>query len=260
MHYQQVLIFTLKLFLLFMTGTILGWVVELLWRRFFGLARRWINPGFFNGPWLPLYGFGTIILYFISGIQISIFLKSVTFFFGLTLLEYITGLFFLNIYNLRLWNYSNNKWNIKGVICPFYSILWTLMGLFFYYIIYPRLKGNINQLLTHLELSFFIGIYVGIFMIDLFKSFSIANKIKIIVKESNDKWHVDYEKFKLEIRDHLGTISFDEIKQKNRTLKAHFLLPFHGESLLTIREGLKNHRINLKMKRKTFFNNEKGYK
>ena len=237
-----------------MIGTIIGWVIELFWRRFFGLARRWTNPGFLNGPWLPLYGFGTIILYFISGIQVSILIKSLIFFSGLTVLEYITGAFFVHIYNIKLWDYSNNRWNIQGIICPFYSILWTLLGLFFYYIMYPKLKGNINQLLTHLELSFFIGIYAGIFIMDLFQSFNLAKQIKAVVKETNDKWHVDYEKFKLEIRDRLKTIQINEIKLKKRLFKPHFLLPFQGESIISIREGLNTHKANLKLKTKTLFN------
>jgi uncharacterized membrane protein len=241
-----------------MTGTISGWVIELFWRRFFGLARRWINPGFLNGPWLPLYGFGTIILYFISGIQVSISIKSLIFFSGLTVLEYITGAFFVNIYNIKLWDYSNNRWNIQGIICPFYSILWTLLGLFFYYIMYPQLKGDINQLLTHLELSFFIGIYAGIFTMDLFHSFNLAKQIKTVIKETNDKWQVDYEKFKLEIRDRLKTIQSNEAKLKNRLLKPHFLLPFQGESIISISEGLNTHKANLKVKTKTLFKKKKS--
>lgn len=250
MQYHDILIFTLKLFLLFMIGTMLGWVVELFWRRFFGLAKRWMNPGFLNGPWLPLYGFGTIILYFICRIQISILFKSIIFLFGLTLLEYITGTFFVKIYNLRLWDYSEKKLNIKGIICPFYSILWTIMGLFFYYLIYPRLQDDINKLLTHLELSFFIGIYVGIFVIDIFQSFSLANKIRAVIKESNYKWHVNFENFKLEIRDRIKTRPMNEVKLLKVTSRSHFLLPFNGESLFSIREGLKTHRVNSKLKKK----------
>ena len=49
----------LTLAFLFFIGAILGWGLEVFYRRFFSKAnpeRRWINPGFCTGPWLPLYG------------------------------------------------------------------------------------------------------------------------------------------------------------------------------------------------------------
>jgi uncharacterized membrane protein len=239
-----------------MMGTFLGWFIELFWRRFFGLARRWINPGFLNGPWLPLYGFGTIALYFISSLPLTIYLKSLIFLIGLTALEYIGGLIFVNIYKIKLWDYSKNKGNIKGIICPFYSVLWTLLGLFFYYVLFPRLQGNVTRLLSHLELSFFIGIYAGVFTVDLFQSFNLANQIKLLIKESSGKWHVDFEKYKLEIRDRIKIIPSGESVARKRFIKPHFLLPFHGESILSLKDGLTLHRLQRKERAKEFLNRE----
>lgn len=44
---------------LFFIGSMAGWVIEVVFRRFFSSAnpeRKWINPGFLSGPYLPLYG------------------------------------------------------------------------------------------------------------------------------------------------------------------------------------------------------------
>lgn len=152
--------FTIKLTFLFMCGTIFGWCIELLWRRYFGLAKRWINPGFLNGPWLPLYGFGTIVLYFLSSLKIDIVYLIPIFLLSLTTLEFFTGLFFLNFFKIRLWDYRQKKLNIMGLVCPFYSFLWTLIGTFFYYLIYPVLKENIVSLLIRYDLVFFVGIFL----------------------------------------------------------------------------------------------------
>ena len=46
---------------LFMFGSVAGWVLELFFRRIFSM-KKWINPGFLNGPYLPMYGFGTVIV------------------------------------------------------------------------------------------------------------------------------------------------------------------------------------------------------
>ena len=51
----------LTLAYLFFIGSTLGWVAELLYRRFLSGAnpeRKWINPGFCVGPYVPLYGSG----------------------------------------------------------------------------------------------------------------------------------------------------------------------------------------------------------
>ena len=49
----------LTLAYLFFIGSVLGWVLELFYRRFISGAnpeRKWINPGFCVGPYVQLYG------------------------------------------------------------------------------------------------------------------------------------------------------------------------------------------------------------
>lgn len=57
---------------LFATGSMAGWVLEVFFRRFFSVSnpeRKWINPGFCTGPWLPIYGSGLCVLYLISMLE-----------------------------------------------------------------------------------------------------------------------------------------------------------------------------------------------
>ena len=61
--------FFLILAYLFFIGSTAGWVIELFFRRFISRAnpqRKWINPGFCVGPYLPLYGFGLCIMYLLA--------------------------------------------------------------------------------------------------------------------------------------------------------------------------------------------------
>lgn len=242
MIFETIFIQILKFTLIFMMGTILGWILELVWRRFFGLAKRWINPGFLNGPWLPLYGFGSVALYFICSIPIPFYYKIIIFFVGLTILEYIAGIIFVKFYNIRLWDYSKNWANLKGIICPFYSFLWTILGVFFYFVIFPQFQGKVITLLKHLELSFFIGLFVGVFVLDLFHSFNLANQIRSILKESRERWNVDFETLKLEIRDRFIAIKSDRLKPR-------FLLPFHGETVNSFRKIINIHKLSIKSKK-----------
>lgn len=47
----------------FIVGALMGWVLEVIYRRIKSPNKRWRNPGLLSGPWLPIYGFGTSFLY-----------------------------------------------------------------------------------------------------------------------------------------------------------------------------------------------------
>ena len=64
----------LVLTFLFFAGSIIGWGIELFWRRFFSKnnpEKKWINPGFLTGPYLPLYGLSLCLLFALSFIDVS---------------------------------------------------------------------------------------------------------------------------------------------------------------------------------------------
>ena len=64
--------FFLTIAFLFFIGSIAGWGIEVVFRRFFSSAnpeRKWINPGFLSGPYLPLYGFSLIALYLLAMLE-----------------------------------------------------------------------------------------------------------------------------------------------------------------------------------------------
>ena len=98
---------------LFFIGSVSGWCLELVFRKFFSSANpehKWINPGFCIGPYVPLYGFGLCILYLLasigdlSGIADSIWGKALLFLgmaVSMTLIEYIAGIMLLKGATLR---------------------------------------------------------------------------------------------------------------------------------------------------------------
>ena len=55
----------LTLAFLFCIGSVLGWGLEVIFRRFFS-AHHWVNPGFLVGPYLPLYGSSLCVLYLLA--------------------------------------------------------------------------------------------------------------------------------------------------------------------------------------------------
>ena len=101
-------------------GGMCGWILELFFRRI--VHKKWINPGFLNGPFIPLYGFGVVILYFISDLSISWYYKAILFLVLLTLIEYIAGIIFIKGMHIKLWDYSSRWGNIQGIVFNLISV------------------------------------------------------------------------------------------------------------------------------------------
>lgn len=194
---------------LFASGCIIGWCIEVLFRRFSpsNQSRRFINPGFLVGPYLPLYGFCLCVLYLLASIEKYISLgnpvlnKFVLFIImavSMTLLEYIAGLIFIKGMHVKLWDYSKMKGNIQGIICPQFSLAWAFLGAIYYFFIHPYILGMLNWFSNNLAFSFFIGLFYGVFLIDVCYSFHIVSKIRAFARDNNIL--VKYEELKEQIQ------------------------------------------------------------
>lgn len=120
----------LTLAFLFFIGSTFGWVLELFYRRFISSSnpeRRWINPGFCTGPYLPIYGNGLCALYLLASLEgllpwMNKFVMFALMAVAMTAIEYVAGLCCLKIAKVRLWDYRDQWGNIQGIICPLFSL------------------------------------------------------------------------------------------------------------------------------------------
>lgn len=185
----------LVLAFLFFIGSILGWLLEVFFRRFFSAnnpQRKWINPGFLIGPYIPLYGFSLVTLFIFSWIPVgfiknSILQKILLFALmalAITLMEYLAGIIFIKGMNIKLWDYSNEWGNLQGIICPRFSFFWMILSGLYYFIIHPRVIESLYWLAGHLSFSFFIGFFYGVFVIDFTYSMQVLVKLRTFAREN----------------------------------------------------------------------------
>lgn len=219
----------LVLTFLFFAGSLIGWGIEVLWRRFTGKEKRWINPGFLAGPYLPIYGLSLCVLFLLSFINVAaikgaIAQKIVLFVLmalSITVMEYIGGLIFIKGMRIKLWDYSEKWGNIKGLVCPEYTFYWYILSAVYYFLIHPKILEWLYWFTNHLAFCFVIGYFYGVFTLDLCYTFNISAKIREVAKEN--KIAVHYEALK------------DAIRVRNEKLweKRHFFFVFktHRESL-----------------------------
>ena len=164
---------------LFFIGCFLGWGLEVLYRRFSpaNVTRKWINPGFLVGPYLPLYGFGLCALYLLANLEHTSLISNVTagskillfivMALVMTLFEYIAGVIFIKGMKVKLWDYSNEKFNFQGIICLKFSIYWALLGAIFYFLIHPHILDARQWFADNLAFSFVVGMFFGVFAVDV---------------------------------------------------------------------------------------------
>ena len=200
---------------LFVIGSLFGWVIELLFRRFVS-QKKWMNPGFLNGPYLPIYGFGVTLLYGISNIPLGInhalvdvIVRIVIIGIGMTLIEFIAGLIFIKGFGVKLWDYSNRKGNIMGIVCPTFSLIWIIVGSMYYFFLNPFLVEGISWISENLIYTYFIGLVIGSMFVDFAYSIQLATKLKQIKETGNERFEELKKKWKEKI---------NEIKTKSHNL------------------------------------------
>ena len=133
---------------LFYIGSTFGWLLELIYRRFVS-TKKWINPGFLTGPYLPIYGISLCLLFAISFVDMSWIENptlqniAIIIFMGIiiTLLEYVAGIVFIKQMKVKLWDYSDRWGNIQGIICPLYTFFWCILGGIYYFLIQPHVSS-----------------------------------------------------------------------------------------------------------------------
>lgn len=215
---------------LFFIGSTFGWLLEVVFRKFFSKNNPkhiWVNPGFLIGPYLPLYGSGLVVLFIVSNLQItSLILKVVLMGALMTLIEYIVGIYCLKVNNERYWDYSKEWGNIEGVICPKFTLAWTILCVIYYFLIHPYIIDAIIWLSNNLAFSFVIGMFYGVFLIDVSHSLELNKKFKQFAKENDIVVQLDL--LKMEIKE----------RHDKLNLKHHFFNPLKSE--ISINEHLKN--------------------
>lgn len=178
---------------IFAIGTVFGWCLEVLYRHFADPEKRWFNPGFCVGPWLPIYGVGLITAFLVTNFGDSvpienIVVKRLLLFFMtsvcMTIIELIGGWFLLKFFNLRLWDYRNEKFNYKGFICLKFSFYWMIISAVYYFLIHPYVWESVEWLSKNLIFSFSVGMFFGIFILDLIYSGNVVIRLKEYAKNT----------------------------------------------------------------------------
>jgi cardiolipin synthase len=124
------------IFYIFFLYCFFGWIYESCFVSI--KSRSIVNRGFLNGPVIPIYGGGALLIYMVlwdyRNNIILVFFAGV---FITTVLEYITSLVMEMLFHMRWWDYSKWHFNFQGRICLAASLLWGVLSILLLLVFQP---------------------------------------------------------------------------------------------------------------------------
>lgn len=172
------------IYILFWLYSFLGWLMETTLVSL--QSKKFINRGFFMGPYCPIYGTGGVLLLVLSPYKDSPFLVFILSIVICSIIEYLTSYILEMIYRVRWWDYSDRMFNLNGRVCLFNSICFGLLGMLMVSYLNPVFLNLITSLsdtiLTIIALTILI-----ITLIDMSITFSIMFDIRKTIINLKDK-------------------------------------------------------------------------
>lgn len=157
----------------FIVYSFIGWLYESILCSV--TEKKWINRGFLNGPYCPIYGFGALLDIICLGKFTNAF---EIFFLGVLLtcsLEYLTSFAMEKLFHARWWDYSDKKFNINGRVCLMGAIVFGTFSVLLIKVVHPFVISCIDMvpkvILHVLVILFLVG-----YMVDNIVTFlAVAN-------------------------------------------------------------------------------------
>ena len=128
---------------IFIIYAFIGWCTEVSYAALD--TGKFVNRGFLNGPYCPIYGCGVVIVVAIlTPLKENLLILFAGSFLLTSVLEYITGYILEKVFHNNWWDYSDKPCNIKGYVCLKFSIYWGLACTFIMDIIHPIIYAAIR--------------------------------------------------------------------------------------------------------------------
>ncbi len=149
---------------MFFFGSVIGWIWEVLCTLYvFGI---FANRGVLHGPWLPIYGFGFLLMIMISkGVgknPLLLFISTLT---ACGLLEFMASIVLEKLYHTRWWSYGDDTFNINGRVCLKSLLFFGIAGSLIVYGLVPFLDSKISRINTNKK-RIIAAVLMLIFLLD----------------------------------------------------------------------------------------------
>ncbi|WMJ75983.1 MULTISPECIES: putative ABC transporter permease [unclassified Sedimentibacter] len=142
----------------------LGWCAEVIYAAL--KEGEFVNRGFLNGPICPIYGFGAVaVVVILRPFHDNLFILFAGSIVVTSLIELITGFVLEKVFKHRWWDYSDEKFNIGGYICPIFSLMWGIACLVIVAYINPIIVDVVN-IIPETAAKIILTILMTLFTVD----------------------------------------------------------------------------------------------
>ena len=188
---------------------------------------KFVNRGFLNGPYCPIYGCGVVIVVAVlTPIKESLFILFLGSMLLTTVLEFLTGFILEKVFHNKWWDYSDKPFNIMGYVCLKFSILWGLACTFIMKVLHPSIYKFIT-IIPHVLGIILLSIIMTAFFIDLGVTVSTIlkfNKRLKLMDEVAQKMHQLSDEIGENIYEGVTTVKekSEEVQDKAGELRGKF--------------------------------------
>ena len=154
-----------SLITMFFIFAVIGWCWEVMLHII--VDGEFVKRGVLHGPWLPIYGYGgVLILILLNKFRSKPLVQFITIIILCGTIEYFTSVYLEHVYNgQKWWDYSGYFLNLHGRICAEGLLVFGLGGIADVYIIAPLLD-NFIQKISHKKLITICCILLSLFILD----------------------------------------------------------------------------------------------
>ncbi|MDE7062668.1 MAG: putative ABC transporter permease [Lachnospiraceae bacterium] len=127
---------------------------------------KFINRGFLQGPWVPIYGAGAVINYLLIGWignVPGVFLAAM---FTSGVVEYLTSYAMERLFHKRWWDYTRYRYNLNGRICLYGCIIFGAANVVLLRFVHPTVIAFTEAIPDQVLTGIVIFLYL-LFMTDI---------------------------------------------------------------------------------------------
>lgn len=185
---------------------------------------KWINRGFLNGPFLPIYGSAAVVILIATiPVKENVWLVYLGAALAATLLELVTGTTMERLFKVKYWDYSDLPLNFHGHICLFVSLFWGLCGILMTEMIHVPIESLVLRIPEKLT-EIIAVVAAGYFTCDFTLSFREAMDMREILErmtEGNESLQRLERRFDVLVA--VAQSDVEELKEKRKTAQERML-------------------------------------
>lgn len=217
-----------RVFYFFIIYGVIGWIWESSYASL--KERKLVNRGFLNGPIIPIYGAGAMLIYILFYNPKMIHLVEhaslknylLIFLIGMvaaSVLEFVTSYAMEKLFHATWWDYSDIRFNLQGRICLLVSLCWGGLSIVLVKLLHPAVSKLIS-FIPRLPGEIAAYVIVVMFLIDF--AVTVAATVHL------DKKINAVQKLREEVYEYIYGLKLYEAKENLKK----FMADFHLEELL----------------------------